>query len=81
MLIVICVLVYLYVSAGTSILSTWRSAASYRSQVAAMERQNRQLNGELTQLARPQTVVEQGRALGLARSTEVPFFTTGLPGN
>lgn len=81
MLIVVCVLVYLYISAGSSILSTWHLAASNRSRVASMEAQNRQLRNVLSRLHQPNTIVEEGRRLGLQRSGEVSFFETGLPNN
>jgi cell division protein FtsB len=81
MLVVVGVLAYLYLSAGASIVSTWRSAAAHRAQVAAMERQNRQLRGQLARLHQPNTIVEAGRRLGMTRSGEVGFFETGLPNN
>ncbi len=81
MLAVVGVLVYLYVSAGASIVSTWRLAASNRAHVASLQRQNRQLRDALTQLHRPNTIIEEGRGLGMVRSGEVGFFETGLPNN
>lgn len=81
MLVVVGVLLYLYVSAGASIVSTWRLAASHRAQVASMERQNRELSRQLVQLRQPNTIVEEGRRLGMTRSGEVGFFETGLPSN
>jgi len=81
MVVVIGVLAYLYVSAGTSILSTWHLAASNRARVASMERQNGQLRASLARLHEPNTVVQEARQLGMARSDEVPFFTNGLPNN
>jgi len=81
LLVVVGVLIYLYVSAGASIVSTWRAAASGRSQVAAMERENRQLQNELRQLGQPTTILEEGRLLGMVRPGEVGFFDTRLPNN
>ncbi len=81
MLVVVGVLVYLYISAGASIVSTWRAAASHRSQVASMESQNRELRSELARLHQPNTIIEEGRRLGMTRSGEVGFFETGLPSN
>jgi len=75
------VLAYLYISAGTRIFSTWRLASSNRAKVAAMELQNRQLRGSLARLHQPNTIIQEGRSLGMARSGEVPFFTNGLPNN
>jgi hypothetical protein len=79
MVVVIGVLLYLYVHAGTSILSTWHLATSNRARVAAMERQNRQLRATLARLHQPNTIVQEGHQLGMARNGEVPFFTNGLP--
>jgi len=81
MLGVVCVLVYLYVSAGASIVSTWRLAASNRGRVASMESQNRELRDALSRLRQPNTIIEAGRRLGLQRPGEVSFFETGLPNN
>ena len=81
MLVVVGVLVYLYVSAGASIVSTWRSASSHRAQVAAMERENHELRDALARLHQPNMIVEAGRKLGMTRSNEQGFFETGLPNN
>jgi cell division protein FtsB len=81
MLFVVGVLVYLYVSAGASIVSTWRLAAANRARVASMEHESRQLRDALTQLHQPNTILAEGRRLGMVRSGEVGFFETGLPNN
>jgi cell division protein FtsB len=81
MVVVIGVLAYLYISAGTRILSTWHLAASNRAKVAAMERQNRELKASLARLRQPNTIVQEGRRFGMVKSGEVPFFTDGLPRN
>ncbi len=81
MLVVVGVLVYLYVSAGASIVSTWRLAASNRARVASMERQNHELRDALSRLRQPNTIVEEGRRLGMVKGGEVGFFETGLPNN
>ena len=81
MLVVVAVLVYLYVSAGASIVSTWRAASTHRARVATMERQNRELRDALTRLRQPSTIIEEGRRLGMTRAGEVGFFETNLPNN
>jgi cell division protein FtsB len=81
MVAVIGVLAYLYISAGTRIFSTWRLASTNRAKVAQMERQNRQLKASLARLHQPNTIIQEGRKLGMAKSGEVPFFTDGLPRN
>jgi len=49
--------------------------------VAAMERENRQLHAQLARLHQQSTIIEQARLLGMVRSGEQGFFTTGLPNN
>jgi hypothetical protein len=81
MLGVLGVLVYLYLSAGISLLSTLHEAGRNRAQLAQLERQNTQLRAEHSALGRRSTLVAEARQLGMMRKGEQQYIVRGLPKN
>jgi cell division protein FtsB len=81
MLCVLGALLYLYASAGVSVLSAWKEAHSDSSQVAALERQHVALEAQRAALNAPGTLVKEARHLGMMRPGEQTYVITGLPSN
>jgi cell division protein FtsB len=81
MMCVLGVLLYLYVSAGTSILTTWRSSVHHRAQLATLSAQNHRLQAQRAVLARPSTIVAEARRLGMVRPGEQAYVVRNLPGD
>lgn len=81
MLCLLIALVYLYVSAGVRIYSTWSQARSDTAQLATLEREHTVLQRQHEALARHGTVEEEARRLDMARPNEQPYVISGLPGN
>jgi hypothetical protein len=76
---VMVALLYLYLSAGLHLLSSWREARRDSAQVAALEHQNRGLEIQHAALGRLGTLEEQARQLGLVRPGEQTYIVRGLP--
>jgi hypothetical protein len=81
MLGVAIALLYLYLSAGISLFSTWREAKRNSAQVTVLERQNVQLLAQRAALGRPSTLVGEARQLGMDLPGEQPYVVQGLPNN
>lgn len=81
MLCLLVALVYLYVSAGVRIYSTWRQARLDRTQLAGLEHEHVRLMHQHESLARHGTVEEEARRLGMMHANEQPYVVTGLPNN
>lgn len=81
MLCVLAALLYLYLSAGVSLLSTWREARGDSAQLAALERRHMALAVQHASLTSPTTVVADARRLGMIRPGEQTYVITGLPSN
>ena len=81
LLCVLGTLLYLYASAGVTLLSTLGEAHSDSAQVQALERQRLRLEAQHAALTSPGTLIEEARRLGLVRPGEQPFVISGLPGN
>jgi cell division protein FtsL len=81
MLCLLVALLYLYVSAGVRIYSTWRQARVDRTQLAALEHEHVQLTHQHEALGRRGTVEEEARRLGMMHFGEQPYVITGLPNN
>ncbi len=81
MVCVLAVLVYLYVSAGIRLFSTWRQARGDSAQVATLEHEHTFLQHQHETLARRGTVEEEARRLGMVKPNEQPYVITGLPNN
>jgi cell division protein FtsB len=74
MLCVMVALVYLYLSAGIRLLSSWR-------EVHLLEHQNQVLRQQHARLASPNTVQEEARRLGMIHPGEQAYIVSGLPPN
>ncbi|HWX45462.1 MAG TPA: hypothetical protein VNY52_09090 [Solirubrobacteraceae bacterium] len=81
LLCVLGALLYLYLSAGVSVLSTWKEAKSDSAQVLALERQHSALEAQHNALISPGTIVKEARRLGMMRPGEQTYVITGLPPN
>jgi cell division protein FtsL len=79
MLCVMAALLYLYLSAGLSLFSTWREARRTDAQVHTLERQYRQLKAEHATLSAGGTVEAEARQLGMMFPGEHTFIVRGLP--
>jgi cell division protein FtsB len=80
-LAVLCAIVYLYLSAGYSLLSSWRESKRDGAQVQTLERQHRVLERQRAVLASPGTLQTEARRLGMVRPGEQTYVVSGLPAN
>jgi hypothetical protein len=81
LLCVLAALVYLYLSAGVRILSTYREERSDSAAVAALAREHSALLSRHQVLSRQSTVEAEARRLGMAHRGEQPYVISGLPSN
>jgi hypothetical protein len=81
MLFVLAALLYLYLSAGIRMFSTWGQARRDSAAVAAMEREHAMLVRQHEALGRQGTVEAEARRLGMMRKGEQPYVVSGLPSN
>jgi cell division protein FtsB len=81
MLCVMVALIYLYLSAGASLLSTWRESRRAEAQVVSLQRAHRQLEAQHALLKSPGTVEAEARQLGMTFPNEHSFIVQGLPNN
>jgi cell division protein FtsB len=81
MLCVMVVLLYLYLSAGVRLLSSWRESRRDGAQVRVLEGQNQALRQEHATLASPSTVQEEARRFGMIHPGEQVYSVSGLPAN
>jgi hypothetical protein len=81
LLCVLLALIYLYLSAGVRILSTYKQERADRSAVAALAREHVALEQRHQSLGRQSTVEAEARRLGMARSGEQQYVVSGLPAN
>jgi hypothetical protein len=81
MLAVLAALLYLYLSAGAHMLSTWGQARYDRATVVTMEREHQTLVRQREALSRQGTVEAQARQLGMKKSGERQYIVPGLPAN
>jgi cell division protein FtsL len=81
MLGVLVALLYLYLSAGIRVFSTWHEARRNSALVSQLERQNRQLRAEQSSLSRHSTVVREARQLGMDKPGEQAYVIPNLPRN
>jgi cell division protein FtsB len=79
LLIVLFGVLLLYVGPARSYLSTYHQSHQARSQVSALEKQNRTLRAERRALQRPLAVQRAARRLGMVKAGEQPFVVQGLP--
>lgn len=81
MLCVLAALVYLYVSAGVHMLSTWRQSRRDNATVASMQREHTLLVRQREALTAAGTLETEARRLGMMKSGEQPYVISGLPDN
>jgi hypothetical protein len=81
MLCVLGALLYLYLSAGIHMLSTWSQSRRDGSVVAAMEREHSVLVRQHEALKRRGTLEAEARRLGMMKKNEQPYIVSGLPEN
>jgi cell division protein FtsL len=81
MLFVMVALVFLYLSTGAHMLSTWRQSHRDNATVARMEQEHRRLVGEHNRLSSQSTLEEQARQLGMMRPGEQSYVVGNLPAN
>jgi hypothetical protein len=81
MLFVLAALLYLYLSAGIHMFSTWGQSRHDNATVASMEREHEKLVRQHEALSRQGTVEGEARALGMKKSGERQYVVPGLPSN
>jgi hypothetical protein len=81
MLAVLAALLYLYLSAGAHMLSTWGQARGERRKGGRRGRENQTLVRQREALSRQGTVEAQARQLGMKKSGERQYIVPGLPAN
>lgn len=81
MLVVLAVLLYLYLSAGIRMLSTWHQSRHDSATVVTMEREHKALVRQRESLGRQGTVEAQARNLGMKKPNERQYIAPGLPSN
>jgi cell division protein FtsB len=79
MLGVLGALLYLYISAGASILATWRSSVAHRAQLGTLVGQSQRLQAQRALLQQPSTIVAEARRLGMVRPGEQGYVVRNLP--
>jgi cell division protein FtsB len=81
MLAVLATLLYLYLSAGLHMLSTWGQSRRDNATVQQMQREHKQLLARHEALGKPASIEAQARRLGMARPGEQQYVLSGLPRN
>jgi hypothetical protein len=81
LLCVLVALVYLYLSAGLHMLSTWRQSRHDRAIVAGMQLEHSRLLRQHEALSGQAALEAAARQLGMAYRGEQPYMVGGLPGN
>jgi cell division protein FtsB len=81
LLAVLIVLVYLYVSAGVSLLGSWHASEQDSAKVAALKHENAALKRERSAEKQGWEIETSARRLGMAQPNEKPFIMRSLPGD
>lgn len=81
MLCVLGALVYLYLSAGINMFSTWRQARGDSATVVSLQREHSRLVLQHEALARRGTLEAEARRLGMSNRGEQQYIISGLPKN
>jgi cell division protein FtsB len=81
MLCVLAALVYLYLSAGVHMLSTWRQARHDSAAVVTMQHEHTLLLRQRETLSKQASLEEEARQLGMMKKGEQPYIVSGLPDN
>ncbi len=78
---VLVALVYLYVSAGAHMLSTWRQSRHDSAVVRTLEAEHRLLEHQHEGLSGQAALESDARQLGMMHRGEQPYVVSGLPDN
>jgi len=81
MLFVLVALLFLYLSAGLHMFSTWRQSHRDSATVATMESEHRLLVRQHNALSSQSTLEEEARQLGMMRPGEQSYVVGNLPAN
>ncbi|HEX4189276.1 MAG TPA: hypothetical protein VHY83_15405 [Solirubrobacteraceae bacterium] len=81
MLCVLGALLYLYLSAGVHMFSTWRQSSHDRAAVVALKREHAALLSQHETLSKQATLEGAARQLGMMKKGEQPYVLSGLPAN
>jgi hypothetical protein len=81
LLLVLAALLYLYLSAGVRLLTTWSAEHRDNAAVAVLQREHARLARQHASLGRQTTLEDEARRLGMIKAGEQPFVITGLPNN
>jgi cell division protein FtsB len=81
MLCVLGALLYLYLSAGVHMFSTWRQSHHDKAAVAALRHEHAVLARQHETLSKQATLEGEARQLGMMKKGEQPYVISGLPGN
>jgi cytochrome c-type biogenesis protein CcmH/NrfG len=81
MLFVLVALLYLYLSAGFHMYSTWGQARKDSASVVALEHEHTRLVRQHEALGRQGTVESEARKLGMRKEGEQQYVVTNLPNN
>jgi cell division protein FtsB len=81
MLCVLGALLYLYLSAGVHMFSTWRQSRHDSAAVAALQHEHTVLARQHETLAKQATLEGEARQLGMMKRGEQPYVVSGLPPN
>jgi cell division protein FtsB len=76
---VLIALIYLYVSAGVSLLGTWHTSRADIAKVRTLEREHSVLSHRRSALATQSLAETQARQLGMAHPGEKVYVLSGLP--
>lgn len=79
MLCVLGALLYLYLSAGVHMFSTWRQSSHDRAAVVALQREHEALLRQHETLSKQATLEGEARQLGMMKRGEQPYVLSGLP--
>ncbi len=81
MLFVLAALLYLYMSAGLHMYSSYGQARHDKATVAALEREHRTLARQHEALGRRGSIETEARTLGMKQPNELQYEVGGLPSN
>ena len=80
LLCVAVALLYLYLSAGVQMFSSWRQSRRDSATVRTLEHEHARLRHQRAALMNPETVELEARRLGMIKTGEQPYLVSGLPG-
>jgi cell division protein FtsL len=81
MLFVLVALLFLYLSTGLHMLSTWQQSRHTDARVAQMQAEHKRLIAEHNRLSSQSNMEQSARALGMQRPDEQTYIIGGLPKN